>query len=182
MRYQILFLIIISIFMIGCGPTPSETPKNTTTTNTTATNTNIKSNSPMDTVKTPETAKTGEATTLSPIVQGYYDALAKKDEAGAKKFLSANALKYYEIEAKGEKKTWFAYVLEENEPVAEKREVRNEKIEGEKAVAEVKGGNLAVWTKIVFVKENGEWKFASQDEIIKQADIKKTDMPTNTAK
>ena len=166
--------------MIGCGPTPTETPKNTTTTNTTATNT--KSNSPLGTTATPETAKTGEAATLAPIVQGYYDALAKKDEAGAKKFLSANALKYYETEAKSEKKTWFAYVLEANEPVAEKREVQNEKIEGDKGVAEIKGGQLGKFTKIAFVKENGEWKFASEEENLKFSNIKKTETLSNTGK
>ncbi len=181
MRYQILFLFIILSFLIGCGGNTEPTKNTTNSTNTTVTN-RANTNSPLSTTATPETAKTGEAPNLSKVVQGYYDALNKKDEAATKKFLSANALKYYETEAKSEKKTWFAYLLELEDPVNEKREVRNEKIEGEKADAEIKGGSLGKFTKVAFVKENGEWKFASQDENLKFSDIKKTDMPSNMAK
>ena len=43
-------------------------------------------------------------------------------------------------------------------------EFRNEKIEGDKASAELKGGTYVNWTKFNFVKENGEWKFTNQFE------------------
>lgn len=180
MRYQILFLFFILSFLISCGGT--ETPnKPTNAPNTTVAN-KANTNSPLGTTKTPEAAKTGEAPNISPVVQGYYEALKKKDEAGAKKYLSAAALKYYEDEAKSEKKTWFAYVLEENDPVDEKREVQNEKIDGDKAVAEMKGGSLGVFTKIAFIKENGEWKFDSPKVTDGLSTIKKTETLSNTAK
>lgn len=181
MRYQILFLAIISAFLIGCGGSNNENNKSTNAANTTVAN-KTNSKSELETNKTPPPAKTGEAPNISPVVQGYYEALKKKDESGAKKYLSAAALKYYEDEAKTEKKTWFAYVLEENDPVDEKREVQNEKIDGDKAVAEIKGGSLGVWTKISFVKENGEWKFASPTETIKESNIKQTEKLSNTSK
>lgn len=181
MRYQILFLAIISTFLISCGSSNTENNKPTNAANTVVANkTNTKSD--LETIKTPPPAKTGEAPNIAPVVQGYYEALKKKDEAGAKKYLSAAALKYYEDEAKTEKKTWFAYVLEENDPVDEKREVQNEKVEGEKAIAEIKGGSLGVWTKISFVKENGEWKFASPKVTLEDnSGVKKTEaLPSPT--
>lgn len=175
MRYQILFLVLISTFLINCGGNNTENNKPTNTANTPVAN-KTNNNSEL-TPKTPTpSAKTGEAPNISPVVQGYYEALKKKDEAGAKKYLSAAALKYYEDEAKTEKKTWFAYVLEENDPVDEKREIQNEKVEGDKAVAEIKGGSLGVWTKISFVKENGEWKFASPKVTLEDnSGVKKTE-------
>jgi hypothetical protein len=178
MRYQILFLFISSIFLISCGGT-NETPnKNTNITNATVPN-KANTNSPLGTTKTPEAAKTGEAPNISPVVQGYYEALKKKDEADAKKFLSAAAVKYYEEESRKEKKTLLAFVTEENDPVDEKREVRNENISGNIAVVEMKGGSLGDWAKITFVKENGEWKFASPTESIKNSGVKQTEtLPT----
>lgn len=176
MRYQILFLFIISSFLISCGGNPSTTPNTANTPNTTAPK---NTGNTLGANKTPEAPKTNEGATIAPIVQGYYEALKKKDEAGAKKYLSAAALKYYENEAKGEKKTWFVFVLEEVEPVGDKYEVRNEKIEGDKAVAEIKGGNLRDWAKIVFIKESGEWKFDSPLKTFQESEIKKNDMPSN---
>ena len=96
-----------------------------------------------------------------------------------KKYLSAAALKYWEDEGKSEKKTWLVYLSEDNDPIDEKREVRNEQISGEKAVAELKGGNLGVWVKFAFVKENGEWKFASPKESPEIKSIPKTSSNSN---
>jgi hypothetical protein len=38
-------------------------------------------------------------------------------------------------------------------------EVRNEKIDGNKAVAEIRGGAYLKWTQFTFEKEDGKWKF-----------------------
>lgn len=181
MRYKILFLFIISSFLISCGNTP-ETPTNIANSTNTNTPTNTNSNSPISvTTPTPgETVNAGQ--TIAPIVQAYFEALQKKDEAGAKKYLSAAALKYYEDEAKSEKKTWFEFVLEDADPVNEKREVRNEQIQGDKGIAEIQGGNLARWTPTAFIKENGEWKFDSPEVTYKLSDLKRDNMPSNSAK
>lgn len=186
MRFQILFFIaifIIALFLLGCPSSPTET-LNTNTANSAQnlanTRKNNANNNPFNTTKKEEAATSNNAPTLAPVVQGFYDALKKKDEAGVKKYLSASALKYWEDEAKAEKKTWLAFLLESEEPVGEKREVRNEKIDGETAVAELKGGSLGVWTPAKFVKENGEWKFASPKDSISLQDIPRTN--SNTAK
>jgi hypothetical protein len=178
---RIYILLFFTAFLIGCSS--SDAPTNNANSGKPAnTNTAItKTDNPLNTTKTPEAATTNNAPTLAPVVQGYYEALQKKDDAGTKKFLSAAALKYWEDEAKSKKKTFLVYLLESEEPVAEKRETRNEKIEGETAVAELKGGSLGVWTPVKFIRENGEWKFASPKDSLALQDIPKS-APTNSAK
>ena len=179
MRFYIL--LFFTIFLIGCGSPDSPTNTANTGKPANANSANANSNNPLATTKTPEAATTNNAPTLAPVVQGYYAALQKKDEAGAKKFLSAAALKYWEAEAKTDKKTFLVSLLESEEPVEEKREVRNEKLEGETAVVEIKGGSLGVWTPVKFVKENGEWKFASPKDSLALQDIPRT-TAVNSAK
>ncbi len=148
-------------------------------------NTNVptsNADNPFNTTKKTENATTNNAPTLAATVQGFYEALNKKDEAGAKKYLSQSAIKYWEEEAKAEKTTWFAYLLESEEPLGEKREVRNEKITNESATADLKGGSLGIWTPISFVKENGEWKFASPKDSFAQQDIPRNSANSNAAR
>ena len=179
MRFFIL--LIFTILLTGCGGSAnSNNAINTKPTNINTATGNA--NNPLATSKTPEAATIDNAPTFAPIVQNYYAALQKKDEAGVKKHLSQTALKYCEAEAKTEKKTCFAYLLETEEPLAEKREVRNEKIDDESGVAEIKGGSLGNWTPIKFVKENGEWKFASPKESLALQDIPKTSLSPASAK
>lgn len=187
MRFQNLSFVTIltlSTLLIGCtktvAPTNVKSANNTKTANANAAIDNA--DNPLATTKTPETAVSNNALALAPIVQNFYEALNKKDEAGVKKYLSQSALKYWENEAKAEKKTWLAYLVEAEEPTGEKREVRNEKIEGETAVAEIKGGSLGVWTPIKFVRENGEWKFASPEDSLSLQNIPPSDANSKKAK
>lgn len=177
-RFILLFL---TSFLIGCSGGTAENSNSAA--NGKPANANVaagNSSNPLETVKKPEAAKNNEGQTLAPVLQGFYAALSKKDEAGAKKFLSQAAIKYWETEAKAEKKTWFAYLLESEEPLNEKREIRNEKVEGDSAIAEIRGGSLGVWTPVKFVKENGEWKFASPEDSLALQGVPKTS--ANTAK
>ena len=157
-----LSLLVFTFIFSGCTSPAENTNSILKPANTNTTRTN--SNSPLSTTQTPATATVNNAPTITPIVSGFYEALQKKDEAGARRFLSAAALKYWENEARADKKTWFAYLLESEDPVGENREVRNENTTGNTAIAEIKGGSLGVWTKIKFVRENGEWKFASPED------------------
>jgi hypothetical protein len=173
MRFNIpIFILVLAsaILLAGCGG--AETPTNGGNRNVANTNSNAgaaNSNNPLGTTKTPEAATSNSAPTLSPVVQGYYDALRRKDEAGVRKFLSQSALKYWQNEMKTEKKNSLLAILEDSEaPVGDKREVRNETIQGDNGYAEIRGGSLGVWTRIKFVRENGEWKFASPEESFKE--------------
>ncbi len=183
MRFQntILYAVLIfSAFLIGCAPTETT---NTNTTNTKTINANIAATTaenPLETTKAPETAISNNAPTLAPVVQNYYAALAQKDEAGAKKSLSQAAQKYWENEAKTEKESLIKYLTETEEPLDAKRDVRNEKIEGDTATAEIRGGSLANWTVFKFVRENGEWKYASPKDSFSLQNIPKS--ATGTSK
>jgi hypothetical protein len=104
----------------------------------------------------------------------YYEALKKKDDAALRKVISQDTLKMWEADMKDEKKTSLTGFLTDLEAVSEKPfEVRNERIEGDTAVAEIKGGNYGVWTPFKFVRENGEWKMTNQspdfDDVKKSA-------------
>ena len=178
MRFNIfaLFTILtIATFFVGCK-TPETLTNSSKTINTVTNSANSNSGDPLGTTKMPEAAASNNAPTLAPVVEGYYAALRKKDEAGAKKYLSQAALKYWQDEMKSENQKSMLAVLEDDaSPVEDKRQVRNEKIEGESATAEIKGGSSLAWTPVKFVRENGEWKFASPKDSFALQDIKSAD-------
>lgn len=189
MRYQfLLFITILSfsiIFAAACGSQPSaNNPATNNSANNNAGNTNIaanNSNSLTPTSKNPEAATTNNAPTLAPVVIGYYEALKKKDDAALRKVVSQDTLKTWEADMKEEKKTSVTAFLTELEPAPEKAfEVRNEKIEGDSGVAEIKGGSYGVWTPFKFVRENGEWKITNQSPDFE--DVKKSASESNTKK
>ena len=185
MRFIILpIFLAFTILLNGCNGS-QQTPTNSANTN--SLNTNIaktNADNPLSTTRiNPEAATNNNAPTLAPIVQNYFAALQKKDEAGARKVLSQSAIKYWQDEMKSEKMLSLLAILEDDaSPVEEKREIRNEKIDGETAVAEIKGGSSGVWTPVKFTKENGEWKFASPLETLALQDIPKTSANANATK
>lgn len=170
MRSNLIFTLVIgaAIAAIGCGG-PSSTP--TGGTNANLANANVApppSNSNLEPVKKPDAATTNNAPTLTPVVQTYYDALKKKDEALLKTVMSQAFIKSVEADMKEEKKTNMAAYLAEFDTIPEKPvEVRNEKIEGNDAVAEIKGGAYINWTPFAFANEGGKWKFTGGSPVLK---------------
>lgn len=167
MRFQIIFfttILIFTFFLTGCpsNPNPLNTNTNTINSNTNAANNAANNNTTLIPKKTPEMPTENNAPTLTPVVKAYYDALKKKDDAALKKVLTADFIKSVEADMKEEKKTSIAAYMAEYEVLDKPVEVRNEKIEGDKASAELKGGTYVNWTKFNFVKEDGEWKFTNQ--------------------
>ncbi|HEX8736494.1 MAG TPA: nuclear transport factor 2 family protein [Pyrinomonadaceae bacterium] len=185
MRYQFLLFITIlsfSIIFAGCGnsvqPVNNAANNNAANANTVAAN---NSNNLIQTNKKPEAETTNNAPTLAPVVTAYYDALKKKDEAAVRKVVSQDTLKVWEADMKTDKKSSLIAFLTENDVIPDKpMEVRNEKIEGNTGVAEIKGGSYGVWTPFKFVRENGDWKMTNQSPDID--DVKKSASPSNTAK
>jgi len=163
MRICFLISLFLTIFILGACSEPISKSNSATsreTANRASDSTSNEANS-LSTTKTPEATLNNSGETLVRVIDGYYAALQKKDEAGVKRFLSADAISYWQAEAKTEKASILKLITDIEAPLDEKREVRNEKIENTFAVAELKGGSYGVWTKVKFVKENGEWKFAS---------------------
>ncbi|MCA1622996.1 MAG: nuclear transport factor 2 family protein [Acidobacteria bacterium] len=163
MRFQNIIFIAILVFSIsavGCSTT--ETPTNTTTKTTNTNAAAVNADNPLTTQKTPEETTTNKAETIAPVVQAYCAAMRKKDDAALRKIYSQAALKSLEADMKEEKQTSLAEYLS-TEPVGEKPcEVRNEKIEGEKAIAEVRTETYPNGVKMYFVKENGGWKMTNE--------------------
>ena len=172
----IIFILSLSVFIAACGGvanTPGTNNANTTAANGNTTN-------PLDTKKaTPETT-TNNAPTLTPLYKAYCEARVKKDEAALRKIFSSDTIKYFESEMKAEKiKTLSAY-LEDEQISTDLCEVRNEQINGDTAVAEVRIKAYPNGTKFVFVKENGEWKMTDKSPSIDS--VKQSAANSNTAK
>lgn len=182
MRFQILICFAILTFTFILSGCPSGGPSGNTvlTTNQTTVSDPNKSNSALNTSKTPTEATTNDAPTVAPVFKAYCDAMTKKDEAALRKVYSQTTLKYYEQEMKADNvKTLLEYM--EAEQVSNKLcEVRNEKIEGDAATAEVKTEGMPNGVKIKFVKENGEWKITNEFPDFDA--VKKGAENTNTAK
>ena len=149
----------------ACG---GETPKPSNGTNANAGNSNTAppaGNTALDTTKKPETPTTNDAPTLGPVINAYYDALRRKDAAGVRKVMESGFLKSTEDDMKAEKKTDIVAFLTETDKVpTSKMEARNEKITGNKGVAEIKGGSYTTWTPTTFINEGGVWKVSNQFE------------------
>jgi len=177
---RIFITLFFTIFLIGCST--AETPTNTT--NTKAANTNAATagaDNPLNTTKTPEAATTNNAPTLAPVVQNYYEALKKKDDAALRRIFSQATLKTFEADMKSEKKKSLAEYLTESEPAPDTPfTVRNEQIQGEAATAEMRGGSYPNGIKIKFVKENGEWKMTNESPEIQS--VKQSTANSNAAK
>lgn len=170
MRYfNLLFGLIfgLSLLASGCGSSPANNAGNSgkanavntaNTANTATAPANV--DSAVATTTKPEAATENAAPTITPVVHAYYDALKKKDDAALQAVLSAAFIKSVQEDMKAEKKTGMAAYLAQYDTIPEKPvEVRNEKIDGDKAVAELKGGAYIKWTAFSFIKENGTWKF-----------------------
>ena len=164
----IVFVIAVAIVASACGST-SETPANVSNVN--AANNNaaqVSTNTTLEPVKKPEPATENNAPTLAPVVHTYYEALKKKDDALVKTVMSQEFIKTIEADMKNEKKTGLAAFMAEYDTIPEKPvEVRNEKIEGNNAVAEIKGGAYLNWTPFAFVNEGGKWKFTGGSPVLK---------------
>jgi hypothetical protein len=184
-RYQFLLFITIlsfSIIFAGCGNSvqPVNNAANGNAANANAVVVN-NANNLIQTNKKPEAETTNNAPTLAPVVTAYYDALKKKDEAAVRKVVSQDTLKVWEGDMKADNEKSLVSFLIKNDTIPEKpMEVRNEKIEGNAGVAEIKGGSYGVWTPFKFVRENGEWKITNQSPDFD--DVKKSASPSNTAK
>lgn len=182
MRYQILIpstILIFVIFLAGCPSNPPAT--NTTSPNTTPnTADNGKSNNALNTIVKPKETTTNDAPTISPVFKAYCDAMTKKDEAALRKVYSQATLKVFEADMKADNVKSLVKYLEADQASNKLCEIRNEKIEGDTAIAEVKTEGMPNGVKLKFVRENAEWKLTNESPEINS--VKKSAENANTAK
>lgn len=166
MKIRIAFLSAIcasTILWTACG---SGEPAKVNPANANAANINVartNSNNPLAvTTPTPEQT-TNNAPTLTPIYKAYCAAVAKKDEAAIRKMYSQDTIKNFEEQMKESDIKTLSKFLEDDGVTNELCEVRNEQITGETAIAEIRTTGYPNGNKIIFVKENGEWKMTNRD-------------------
>ncbi|HEY0426812.1 MAG TPA: hypothetical protein VGC76_03295 [Pyrinomonadaceae bacterium] len=180
MRFQITFftaILIFSVFLTAC-PSPEAPNANTNPVNSNAPKNT--SNGNLNPTKSPEAATTNNAPTITPVVKAYYEALKKKDDAALKKVMTQEFINALEADMKAEGGKSLAAYAAELEDLKATIEVRNEKIDGDKAVAELKGGTYVNWTPFEFARENGEWKFTGKSPDVKS--VKESVTNSNAAK
>jgi hypothetical protein len=173
MQFKIFLVLTIALGVIAsaCGGTDM-TANGSNAANTAGANGNTAppagNSSALETTKKPEAATTNNAPTLTPVVRTYYEALKKKDDALLKTVMSGEFIKSIEADMKEEKKSGLAAFMAETDTIPDKPvEVRNERIEGNNAVAELKGGAYLAWTPFAFINEGGKWKFTGGSPVLK---------------
>ena len=136
----------------SCGGTsPANNAGNTN-------NANISGHGQM--LKTPNPETLNNAPTLGQIVQQYYKSLETKNETMLRETLTADFQKNLEEDMKSSgEKSFVDFVAKLDYQPGLVIETRNEKIEGDKATVEVKGGVYKNWTPFTLAREGGKWKF-----------------------
>ncbi len=158
-------IFIVTTLLIGCSACGSESGENagsnsTASASPSASAANI--DDPFNEIeKTPTPEKKVEAVTLKPVVVAYCEAMRKMDEAGLRKVYSAATIRSFESDMREEGIQSIAEYLK-NEPVGDKCEVVNERIQGSVGEALVTTKTYPNGIMIKFVKEGGEWKMTNQ--------------------
>ena len=88
--------------------------------------------------------------------------MEKKDEAALRKVFSTETLQYFAGEMKEDNVKTLVDLLSDEQVSSDLCEVRNEQINGDTGVAEVRTKGYPNGLKLVFVKENGEWKLTTK--------------------
>lgn len=100
-----------------------------------------------------------KASTPTELFKSFYTAAKNKDVDGLKSMMSKEALADTEREARKRGQSLDDFLAGQGQYFPPNMpEIRNEKIEGDKATLEFKREGAANWSTVRFVKEDGEWK------------------------
>lgn len=162
-----VIITLSGLIFAACGGPAANTnsnanvgSNNTAANSTNSANTNVVANSPAGTTVKPVGDKINDAPTLAPVVHAYYDALRTKNSAALKDVCSAAYLARNLQAMKEDGGKDLATYMADFDNIPEKpMEVRNERIDGNRATVEILGGDYGKWTPFEMVKEDGKWKF-----------------------
>ena len=147
---------------------------NKTTNNSNNSNNSNNALSPAANKNSSTPATTGGYSTPAAALKTFYEASKATNIEGVKRSMSKKAMDEITKSAARENKTVDDSLREIiKDAPANMPAMRDEKIEGDKASAEVKDEKMDKWTRIYFVREGGQWKLALDEE--KSADIDKMD-------
>jgi hypothetical protein len=161
MRYKILLSLFVLLGLLGTASCGGGSETNKPATNA-ASNTGSNSKDPLATTKTRTEEVTNSAPTLTPVFKAYCDAWTKNDEAALRKVYSAETLRAFEADMKEEKTTSLLKFLEDDKVSGTPCEVANEQITGETGTATVKTNKAPNGVRLVFQRENGQWKLTNK--------------------
>jgi hypothetical protein len=100
-----------------------------------------------------------KASTPTELFKNFYTAARNKDVAGLKSMMSRAALADTESEAQKRGQSLDDFLAGQGQFFPPNMpEIRNEKVEGDKASLEFRREGAANWSTAWFVKEDGEWK------------------------
>ena len=102
-----------------------------------------------------------KASTPTEAFKSFYEAAKAKDVATVKRLLAKDSLSKMEARAKEQNKSLDDFITDQTQSgiPPSMPELRNEKIDGDKATIEFKGpGGDSDWRTVPFAKEDGEWK------------------------
>jgi hypothetical protein len=152
--YLTTFFISLIFITASCG---GNAPANNGNTSSGPANSNLAQSG--NTKATEPTSN--NAPTLAPVVQQYYDALKTKDDSKLKETLTTAYVDRIQDSMKDAnfKGSLAAFVAQDEYREGSNIEVRNEKINGNRASAELRGGAYKNWTTYDFALENGKWRF-----------------------
>lgn len=175
MRTVTLSALFFILLLSACGgSTPNANTPNVNT-NTAAKNTG----DPLAVVTPTPPATTNNAPTLSPVYKAYCAAWVKRDAAALQRLYSTATLAKFARQMKADRETdIFAFLGEQ--VTTDLCDVRNERIDGDRALAEVRTRSYPNGVELVFVKENGEWKLTDQSTAIDS--VKGSSTNSKTAK
>lgn len=161
---NLLFVTFFALLVGACGTTTEQ--KKAEGDETTA----IEKKDESKTEEKKPVESTNAADSPKASVKAFVDGVIAKDESAMKGALAAETLKMFEMMAKTEKKSFFEVITDnDEEDMKIMPEMRNEKIDGDKATMEIKEPKGDKWETMNFVKENGGWKISlfSKDQVEK---------------
>jgi hypothetical protein len=166
------FFASLIFIMASCGgPSPANNAGNANNANGNLANTGPSNNQQ-------DAPTLNNAPTLGPVVQQYYQALEKKDDAAVRETLTKEFVARLEEDMKADKeKNLAAFMAKDEYRPGQSLEVRNEKIDGDKGQAEIRGGAYKNWTAFSFAKENGKWRFTGGSPVIDNMPKSNTNSP-----
>lgn len=146
----VLVLFIAAVFIVACGA-------RSTNTNTTANAPAPPAAKSANTAPSTAAATSDAAGSPTAVFKAFYEASKNGDEEAFKKTVSKDTLAMLEEGAKEKKKT-LSQALKESDVPPTMPELRNEKIDGDKATIEAKDARTDTWETFKFIKEDGRWK------------------------
>lgn len=168
------FIRLIAIFAFSAIAFTACTKAANTNNSSNSNNSNNTSNMAANN-NTPATPSTDDFSTPTATFKTFYEASKANNVESIKRSMSKRTLEEVTKNAVGEKKTVDDLIKEMVKDAPSKApEMRNEKIDGEKATLEIKDDKMEKFNTVHFVKEDGKWKIAMKDESA-AADMDKMD-------